>query len=272
MRWIVGVLLFAPLFASAAERPATASEPPPAVAAHAVRDSAAGDAPDARDIIRRAMDHYRGQTSYSEMTMTIHRPGWERSMSMRAWSAGDDHTLVRVIEPARDAGNATLTLDNNMWTFSPKINRVIKVPSSMMGQNWMGSDFSNRDISKDTTIIDEYDHRLLETRESDGHTAWVIQSVPHEDAAVVWGREVLVVRDDWVLLEQQFWDQDGELVKTLKTEEIASMGGREVASRMRMVRADNPGDWTEVATAAVEFNLEIPAGMFTLSNLRNPRR
>ncbi|TGD71842.1 outer membrane lipoprotein-sorting protein [Mangrovimicrobium sediminis] len=232
----------------------------------------ADDPASARDIIRRAMDHYRGQTSFSELTMTIHRPDWERSMSMRAWSRGDDESLVRVVAPARDAGNGTLTLEGNMWTFTPKINRVIKVPSSLMSQNWMGSDFSNRDISKDTAIIDEYDHRLLETRELDGHRAWVIESIPHEDAPVVWGKEVLVIRDDWVLLEQQFWDQDGELVKTLKAQEISSMGGREVASRLRMQQADKPQEWTEVVTAEVEFDLELPEGLFTLSSLRNPRR
>lgn len=104
--------------------------------------------PDPRELIVQAMNHWRGLTSYSEMTMTIHRPDWQRSMSMRAWTKGDKTSLVRVTAPKKDAGNGTLTKDNNMWTFSPKINRIIKVPSSMMSQSWMGSDFSNKDISK----------------------------------------------------------------------------------------------------------------------------
>ena len=226
----------------------------------------------AQDIIRKAMDHYRGQTSYSEMTMIIHRPDWERSMTMQGWSQGDKHTLVRVTEPKKDAGNGTLSVDGNMWTYTPKINRVIQVPSSMMSQNWMGSDFSNKDVSKDTAIIEDYDHKLLETRQQDGHQVWVIESIPHEEAAVVWGREVLQVRDDWVLLEQQFWDQDGELVKTLKALEIADMSGRAVASVLRMAKVDTPDEWTEVRTEAVEFDLELAPNLFTLSNLRNPRQ
>ena len=88
--------------------------------------------PTADDIIRKAIDHYRGVTSYSEITMIIHRADWERSMTMRAWTEGDKHTLVRVIEPRKDAGNGTLTVDGNMWTYTPKINRVVKIPSSMM--------------------------------------------------------------------------------------------------------------------------------------------
>jgi len=225
----------------------------------------------AAEIIRKAMDHYRGLTSYSEMTMTIHRPDWERTMTMRAWTRGDKRTLVRVTEPKKDAGNGTLSVDGNMWTYTPKINRVIKIPSSMMSQSWMGSDFSNKDVSKDTNIIDQYDHSLLEKYQQDGHTVYVIQSIPHEEAAVVWGKEILWVRDDWVLLEQQFWDQDGALVKTLKSLEIAEMGGRNVAAVMRMSNRDKPDDWTELHTLAVEFDLELPANQFTLSNLRNPR-
>jgi len=106
--------------------------------------SLADDTPDARTIIRDAIDHFRGLTSYSEMSMTIHRPDWERKMSMKGWSSGSKKTLVRVTAPARDAGNATLVLDDNkVWSYAPKINRVIRIPSSMMSQCWMGSDFSN---------------------------------------------------------------------------------------------------------------------------------
>jgi len=225
-----------------------------------------------RDLIQQAMDHWRGVSSYSEMTMTIHRPDWERSMSMQSWTKGDKTSLVRVTAPKKDAGNGTLIKGNNMWSFSPKINRIIKIPSSMMGQGWMGSDFSNKDISKSTEIIDEYDHRLLETREQDGHTEYVIESVPHEDAAVVWGREVLIIRDDYVLLEQQFWDQDDQLVKTMKATEIKELGGRMVASTLHMGKIDTPQEWTEMSVQKIQFDISSPDSLFTLSNLRNPRR
>ncbi len=225
----------------------------------------------AADIIRKAMDHYRGLTSRSQLTMVIHRPDWQREITMRAWTEGDKRTLVRVVAPAKDAGNGTLSVDGNMWTYTPKINRVVKVPSSMMSQNWMGSDFSNKDISKDTDIIDQYDHTLLEQYTSDGHQVFVIESVPHEEAAVVWGKEVLHIRDDWIMLEQQFWDQDDILVKTLKALAISQMSGRSVANIVRMSNQDKPEEWTEVRTAEVVFDLELPGNLFTLSNLRNPR-
>ena len=164
---------------------------------------------DATQIVRDAVNHWRGLSSYTVMTMVIHRPDWERSMTMEAWTKGDERSLVRVIEPRRDRGNATLIDGDNMWTFSPRVNRVIKVPSSMMGQSWMGSDFSNKDIARVEDIIDQYDHTVVATEEVDGIVVTTIRSVPHEDAPVVWGSEMLRIREDHVVTEHAFYDQDG---------------------------------------------------------------
>ncbi len=244
--WLPVLLLVVPAFAAAEERNAT-------------------------EIVRDAINHWRGLSSYTVMTMRIHRPDWERSMTMEAWTKGDEHSLVRVIEPKKDRGNGTLTDENSMWTFSPKINRVIKVPSSMMGQSWMGSDFSNKDIARVDDIIDQYDHAILATDEVDGITVYRIESTPHEDAAVVWGSEVLTIREDHVVLEHAFYDQDGELVKTLRSLEIAEMGGRTIAKRQRMVKTDTPDEWTEIGVVEVEYEMDLKDSLFTLSNLRNPR-
>ncbi len=226
---------------------------------------------DASGIIRDAVDHWRGVSSYSEIQMVIHRPDWERSMTMRAWTRGDEQSLVRVTEPARDRGNGTLTDDDSMWTYSPRVNRVIKIPSSMMGQSWMGSDFSNKDIAKADDIIDQYEHTLLGTEVVDGVTVYEIESVPYEDAAVVWGREVLRIREDNVIVEHRFYDQDDVLVKALESLEIGEMGGRVVALRQRMAKVDAPDEWTEIRVLDVEYDIDVPENMFTLSNLRNPR-
>jgi len=218
------------------------------------------------------MQQWRGITSHSEMTMIIHRTDWERSMSMRSWTEGDELSLVRVTAPPRDAGNATLVLDDNkVWSFTPKINRVIRIPSSMMSQSWMGSDFSNMDISRTDEIVDKYDHTLVRTEESNGHKVYVIESVPHDDAAIVWGKEISHVRDDYVELEHHFLDQDLETVKILKTLDIQEMGGRMFAVHQRMNMLEKDGEWTEISVQELDFEREIPEHLFTLSNLRNPR-
>jgi outer membrane lipoprotein-sorting protein len=234
--------------------------------------SAATGSRSATDIVRDAINHWRGLSSQGAMTMTIHRPDWERSMSMDTWTQGEKRSLIRVTAPRKDRGNGTLMDDNNMWSFSPKINRVIKVPSSMMmmNQSWMGSDFSNNDVSRSDEIVEEYDHLLSES-EVDGHVTYEIESIPHEDAAVVWGKEILIVRNDNVLIEHRFYDQDGELVKSLRTLQIDEMGGRTVATQQRMEKVDAPDEWTEIIVDAVEFDVELSDNIFTLSNLRNPR-
>jgi outer membrane lipoprotein-sorting protein len=226
---------------------------------------------DATAIVRDAVNHWRGLSSDGVLTMVIHRPDWERTMTMRAWTKGDDRSLVRVLEPKKDRGNGTLTDDNSMWSFSPKVNRVIKIPSSMMGQSWMGSDFSNKDVARADDIVDQYDHTLLSVAEVDGVTVYEIESIPQEDAAVVWGREVLNIRDDHVVTTHRFYDQDGELVKTLTSLEIGEMDGRTIALRQRMSKVETPDEWTEIAVESVDYDIDLPDSLFTLSNLRNPR-
>jgi outer membrane lipoprotein-sorting protein len=227
---------------------------------------------DARQIIQDAINHYRGLTSYSEMQMTIHRPDWERAMSLKGWSSGGKKTLVRVASPARDKGNATLVLDDNkVWTFSPKINRVIRIPSSMMSQSWMGSDFSNKDISRTDEIVDKYTHQLVRTEMVDGHKVYIIESIPHEDSAIVWGKEISHIRDDYVELEHHFLDQDMQLVKLLKTLEIKEMSGRMFPVHQQMKFIDKADEWTEIRVDVLDFERDIPGYLFTLSNLRNPR-
>ncbi len=238
---------------------AVVASPPPAAAQ------------DPTEIVRAAWDHWRGESSYGEMTMIIHRPSWERSMSMRAWTRGSKRSLVRVSAPKKDAGNGTLMVDNSMWTFSPKVNRVIKVPSSMMGQGWLGSDFSNKDVSRADDIVEQYDHTLLDQEEHEGHTTYVIESIPHEEAAVVWGKEVLRIRDDNVLLSQEYYDQDGVLVKAMRALEVGKMGGRALAIRQRMAKVDTEDEWTEIRFDSIEFDVELSDSLFTRSNLRNPR-
>jgi outer membrane lipoprotein-sorting protein len=233
--------------------------------------SAMADGRDAATIVKDAIDHWRGLSSDTVMTMVIHRPDWERTMTMRGWTKGDDRSLVRVLEPRKDRGNGTLTDDNSMWSYSPKVNRVIKIPSSMMGQSWMGSDFSNKDVARADDIVDQYDHSILSSEDVDGITVYEIEAIPHEEAAVVWGREVLSIRDDHVVTTHKFYDQDGELVKTLTSLEIGEMGGRVIAKRQRMSKVETPDEWTEIQVVSVDYEVELKDSLFTLSNLRNPR-
>lgn len=225
----------------------------------------------ATERVQAAIDHWRGLSSYGEMGMTIHRPDWERSMRFRLWTLGNDHSLVRVTEPRKDAGNGTLVIESQMWSYTPKINRVIKIPSSMMNQSWMGSDFSNNDISREDDIVKLYSHRLLKTEQINGHAVYTIESVPHDDAAVVWGREVLVIRDDHIMLQHDFYDQDNVLVKSMKTYEIKNLSGRTVATRQRMIKLDEEDRWTEIIVYDIQFDIELSKNTFTLANLRNPR-
>ncbi|MBN1840962.1 MAG: outer membrane lipoprotein-sorting protein [Deltaproteobacteria bacterium] len=227
---------------------------------------------EAAKLVKAAIDYWRDVSSYSVTDMTIHRPKWERTMSLRVWTRGEKESLVRVVSPAKDAGNSTLLADNKMWTFSPKINRIIKIPSSMMYQSWMGSDFSNNDIARADDLVHLYTHRLLGTETREGRKVLIVEATPFDSAPVVWGKEVLAIRDDYVLLEHVFYDQDMVLVKKMGTLEVKQMGGKEIAVLQRMQKMDKPDEWTQIFVKEARFGINIPGNTFTLSNLRNPRR
>jgi outer membrane lipoprotein-sorting protein len=228
-------------------------------------------APDADAILRKAYENYRSQSSQSTVAMTIHRPAWERHLELKAWTRGEKDALVRFTAPAKDAGSATLELDRDTWVYNPRLNQVIKLPASMMAQSWMGSDFSYDDLAKSTDILTDYTHRLLGVTQAGGHTVWSVEATPKPGAPVVWGKVDLSIRDDYVLLEETFFDQDMKPARRMVAGKVGLIGGRPYPLSMTMSPLDQPGQWTRTDTADARFDIALPAWLFTLSNLQNPR-
>ena len=228
-------------------------------------------AQDARSILRAAFDNWRANSSHSRVEMTVKRSSGTRNMTLESWTQGEKKALVRFTAPARDAGNATLQLGNATYVFNPKLNQVIKLPASAMSQSWMGSDFSYDDLSRSEKVIDDYSHRLIETKTIGGKRAHVIESVPKRGVPVVWGKQVLTVRADGVLLSVEYYDQVGRRVRIMTADKIATLGGRPYPTVMTMRTDAKPGQYTRVTTKSAEFNIDMPAYLFTKSNLQNPR-
>ncbi len=224
---------------------------------------------DAHSLIAAAIDQTRGLSSFVELKMVIHRPDWERSSQLKSWTEGRANALVRFSAPAKDAGNATLKLAEKVWTYTPKLNRVIRLPFSLMSQSWAGSDFSYNDLSRTDNLLHEYDLSIKDTRHEDAHTIYTIMAIPKENAPVVWGKEEIVIRDDFVLLEQTFFDQDMQPYKRMEILEVGELGGRVFGTRMRMYKVEEPERWTQLDYVNAEFNLELSDNLFTLFSLKS---
>jgi outer membrane lipoprotein-sorting protein len=226
----------------------------------------------AEDLVAGALDLVRGRTSYTELSMVIHRPDWERTSSLVSWTRGREDALIRFTAPARDAGNATLKQGDNMWTYTPKLNRTIRLPYSLMSQSWAGSDFSYNDLSRTDDLLRHYQLTIIESREEDGHNIYTVEAIPHDEAPVVWGKEEWVLRDDYVLMSQTFYDQSMEVLKKLETLTIGELGGRVMPLRMRMSKLDEPENYTEVIYEQAEFDIEIEDRTFTVFSLQSGGR
>jgi outer membrane lipoprotein-sorting protein len=218
-------------------------------------------------LVQRAVDYWRDDSSFTKARMTIHRPDWERSLAMESWTKGSSKALVRFTAPAKDAGSSTLSLGDETWSYSPKINRVIKIPPSMKAQSWMGSDFSYRDLTKADDIVKQYTHILVKQESVDGKLLYTVESTPKENAPVVWGKEVLQIREDLVIMRHEFYDQDKKLVKVLEAKEVASMGGKLFPKVMRMTKVEEDNNWTEIVHDYVEFKKEFSDSFFSVGSL-----
>jgi outer membrane lipoprotein-sorting protein len=230
------------------------------------------DGADARSIVEDSFNYVRGKASIATVEMTIHRPDWERSMTIKAWTRGQKDSLFFIAAPAKDYGNGTLKKGREMWMYNPKISRVIKVPPSMMSQSWMGSDFSNNDLAKSDSLITDYTHTLMGIESHEGKKVYLIKSMPKPNAPVVWGMQQLKIREDLVWLSEIFFDEDLKPVKAMTMLEIQMLGGKMYPKIWRVHKTDQPDSYTQLTYIDLIFKDSLPDSLFTLSSLQKARR
>ena len=227
---------------------------------------------DANALVEQSFNYMRGKCSISTVIMTIHRPSWEREMTIKAWTRGQKDSLFYIESPPKDHGNGTLKRGREMWMYNPKINRIIRVPPSMMSQSWMGSDFSNNDLAKSDSLLTDYTHSIMGTEAHDGKRVYLIKSVPKPNAPVVWGMQKLKIREDLIWLREEFYDEDLQPVKVMQTLEIQMLGGKLYPKVWRMLEVDAKDKYTELTYTSLEFKSSLPDGLFSQTSLRKARR
>jgi outer membrane lipoprotein-sorting protein len=238
-----------------------------ASAAQAPRVS--GGAPDPDSILSYIDDLYRSTSSRAEMVMRIETPHWRRELRMNVWTEGLDKTLIRIISPRKEKGVATLRVGNEMWNYLPKINKVIKVPPSMMMGSWMGSDFTNDDLVDEFTYRKDYASRLVHPA-GERADLYYIECIPRENLPVVWGSVTIAVRkSDWMPAWEKYYDEKGRLLRTLSFREIKRFGDREIPAVMELVPAVKEGHRTVLEYLSVSFDVDLGTDVFSLRNLRS---
>jgi len=227
----------------------------------------------ATDIIRKADEKFNGEkSSMMIMTMTIIRPTWQRSVEFKNWSLGRDYALTLITAPAKDAGQTFLKRGTEMWNWNPSINRLIKLPPSMMSQGWMGSDYTNDDILKESSVVNDYTHEIIGEETITGRDCYKIKMVAKEDAAVIWGHQLRWVdKKDFLVLKAELYDEEGVLVRTETGSDIKTMDGRGIPSKMELIPAEEPGNKTLVEIKEIKFNIPVQESFFSQQNMKMVR-
>ena len=228
-------------------------------------------APTGHEIVERVESLLWGKTLQAEMEMTVTTPRWRRTLSLQTWIERPRRSFVRILAPAKEEGIGSLRIGAEMWNYLPAIERVIKIPPSMMMQPWMGSDFTNDDLVKESSLVADYDHRVVRTEGGGDSAVYVVEAIPKPDAAVVWGRIMLRARtSDLLPVSQEFYDERGQLVRVMTFSDVRSLGGRIIPTRWEMRPTAKPGNWTAVVLKRARYDAPIAPEIFSQRNLQKP--
>jgi len=229
---------------------------------------AATESVDLRRLIRQVEEQYNGQSSEVEVEMTIKTGHWQRQLSMESWSLGRDRFLIRILAPAKEKGVATLKVDREVWNYLPKVDRVIRIPPSMMGGAWMGSHITNDDLVKANHVDEDYSFNLLE----EDDRSWTIEGIPRPEAAVVWGRIVYqVCKQPLVPIGIDYFDEENLLVRRIVFDDVQTVSGRTIPLRMTVQPEDKPQETTVLQYHKVKFDVDLDEAWFSLGRLKGRR-
>jgi outer membrane lipoprotein-sorting protein len=227
----------------------------------------------ATEIIRKADEKFNGEKSgFTVMSMTIVRPSWQRTVEFRSWTLGRDYALALITAPAKDVGQSFLKRNQEMWSWNPSISRLIKLPPSMMSQGWMGSDYTNDDILKESSIVTDYSHEIIGEENIGDRLCYKIKMMAKDNAAVVWGHQIRWVdKKDLLFLKTELYDEDGYLVRTETGSDIKEMDGRLIPCRVELLPAEEKGNKTIVEIKEIRFNISINEDYFSQQNMKKIR-
>tara|TARA_B100001769_G_C22097148_1_gene592014 strand:- start:1069 stop:1803 length:735 start_codon:yes stop_codon:yes gene_type:complete len=216
------------------------------------------------EIIKIADNRLRGNSSYSEITITIVRPKWEKKMSVKSWSRGTDYSVSLVTSPAKEKGSVFLKRKKEAWNYLPTIERTIKLPPSMMTQNWMGTDFTNDDLIKQSSMVVDYNHKIIGTEIIENLNCWKLELIPTEEASVVWGKLIVWIdKKDFMQLKTEFYDEDLEIVNKMVGSNIKVFNNKKLPSILEYYPLDEEGNKTVIEYNIWDFNVSIPENYFS---------
>ncbi len=230
--------------------------------------------PTAKEIVEQAENKFYGEESaVAEMKMTIVRPTWERTVEFKSWNEGTEKSLTLITAPASEKGQTFLKRGNEMWSWNPSINRLIKLPPSMMSQGWMGSDYTNDDILQESSIVNDYTHKIVGEEPIDGRVCYKIKMVAKEEAVVIWGYQMRWIdKNDFLFLKAELYDTDEYLIRTEKGSRIREMDGRMIPTRLEIIPREEEGNKTILLIEDIEFNVSIPDQFFSQQNMKRIRQ
>ncbi len=225
--------------------------------------------PDVDALLARLDDLYRSKSSIGRLEITAVSSRSTRSMRVKAWTRGEQEALIVIEAPPRDAGTATLRVGENLWNYLPRISRTIRVPPSMMLGSWMGTDFTNDDLVKESSLRKDFEARV--ERRSEVPPGWWLTLEVKPGIVGRWARIEVLVSDALLPVEERHFDRKGRLARVLRFDEVRLLGGRTLPTHMVLTPSDQEGQRTELRYLELQLDVPVSNDTFSLSRLEQNR-
>lgn len=218
--------------------------------------------------LKYAENQMRGDRSRGEMVMTIQTPNWTRTLEIESDVEGKNQALSTIQSPPKEKGIRTLRIENNMWNYFPKLKRKVAVSSSMLLASWMGSDFTNDDILKASSMAEDYHHKFIKDEKVKGETYKVIENTAKTNSKVMWPKILTYAsKKDCLPRIYKYYDKEGKLRRTLTFSDIKTFDGHKVPTHWEMVPEDDKSKKTVIDYKSLDFDIKFKPNHFSQKNL-----
>ncbi|MFC1743699.1 outer membrane lipoprotein-sorting protein [Candidatus Riflebacteria bacterium] len=224
---------------------------------------------DAKEILSRIDDNIFSDTVKARSRMVVvNRRGRKRVMKLLSWQEGDQKAFSEYLAPRKEKGTKMLKVGKNLWTYSPRTDRIIHIAGHLLRQSVMGSDLSYEDSMEEIRLEESYKASIEKETTYEQRKVWILSLDSIVEGMAYPKRKLWVDRERFLPLREERFGKSGRLLKTLKIKEMKRIQGRWYPTNMLFKDELKSGKGTEFIMDEIEFNPELPKNVFSKSNLR----
>lgn len=227
-----------------------------------------GQTPSALEILKKIDENLTAESKIITSKMVIHGRRASRTIVSKSWIEGVDRSFTEFLSPPREKGTKMLKIEDNLWTYSPATDRIIRISGHMLRQSVMGSDLSYEDMMEDPKLHRIYEPVLEKEDTLQNRKCWVLFLKAKKKDVAYQTRRLWVDKDRYIPLKEELYAKSGRLLKRMEIKEVMKIQGKWQAKRAVFKDMLKSGKGTEFIVEDIQLNAKIPSYIFSKAALR----